>query len=270
LKATSLTLLLGILTLSNCSPTDENQVEIGDDGNSQNYLMAATLFTQQSAEYTALCHQAYHLATMQALALAGQSSKPAIILDLDETVLDNSPYTAWQVIQDRPYSPDTWTLWVLQAQAEAVPGATAFLHVADSLGYTIFYISNRDTSHLKATMQNMADLGLPQVDTSHYLLKTNTSDKTERRDAVRQMGFDILLMVGDNLGDFDGAWDKPANSVQRKTLALAAASKFGVSYIVLPNTLYGTWEGAIMGYNRDLTEATRDSLRKQALQPANL
>jgi 5'-nucleotidase (lipoprotein e(P4) family) len=237
---------------------------------SQEYLMGATLFTQQAAEYRALCYQAYNLAEWRLReALRGKPAKPAIIIDLDETVLDNSAYTAWQIAADQPYKPETWRVWVERAAAPAVPGAVPFLRLADSLEVTIFYVSNRSEEEYEATRINMEILGLPQLSPEHFLLRSTTSDKSDRRRTIYSQGYEVLLLIGDNLGDFDGYWEKLPNA-QRKESAEKIRSQFGNRYIVLPNALYGNWEGAIYQYDWSLDMRSRDQLRREALQPAEM
>lgn len=263
-------LVLISLTLAACQQKGEQTSSEACTCNTQSHLMAATLFTQQSAEYRALCYQAYATATMRLPLLAAGSENPAVVLDLDETVLDNSPYTAWQIVNDQPYGKETWAKWVDLAEAEAVPGAAEFLNFADSLGITLFYVSNRDSSQLQATMANMRELNLPQVSKEHFMLKTSTSDKTERREAVRKLGHDIAMLVGDNLGDFDHVWDKPATNEERNDSAAKASGAFGKRYIVLPNTLYGTWEGAMYNYDYSISDAERCKLREGNLKAVEL
>ena len=256
-----------IMVLSACnekSVTRESQSE----KNSQDYLIHSTLYAQSAAEYKALCYQAYSLARLRIeLVLESGVERPAVVLDLDETVLDNSPYTAWQIASGNPYTPDTWATWVEAAEAEAVPGSVEFLQWADSNSVELFYVSNRGVDGLNATIQNLTNLKIPQADSTHIFLKTETSDKSERRDKIRNQGVEIALYIGDNLGDYSEAWDKPASADERLTLVHERNSEFGVHFIVLPNALYGTWEGAIYDYNRDLNDAEQDSLRRVSLNP---
>lgn len=255
-----------IFALSACTlETAEEAPESACACNSQTHLTAGVLFTQHSGEYKALCYQAYASAKMQLPEAVAGVEKPAVVLDLDETVLDNSPYTAWQILNDRPYTPETWDDWVNLAEAEEVPGASDFLRFADSLGVRLMYISNRDTSQLAPTIANMESLGLPQLTPDHFMLKSNTSDKTARREAVRESGYEIVMLVGDNLGDFTGGYDKPATNDERNRLADRHSDRFGSKYIVLPNTLYGTWEGALYNYDRDISDEERCRLRNAAL-----
>jgi 5'-nucleotidase (lipoprotein e(P4) family) len=238
---------------------------------SQVHLLQSTLFVQQAAEYDALCYQAYEVARQRLLNIINSGvEKPAVVLDLDETVLDNSPYTAWQITSNQTFTPETWAKWVDLAEAEAVPGAAAFLHFADSLGAAIFYISNRDENQLDATILNMKKLRLPQSTPSQFLLKQATSDKSSRREAVKSRGHDIVMLIGDNLGDFSEKWDKPATTEDRKSDVSAQRSAFGNTFIVLPNPVYGTWEGAMQGYRRDYSPSQLDSLRRSALRPAKI
>ncbi len=261
--------ILLFISFYSCSPGLDRNTEDTPESqlNTQIHLLGGTLFTQESAEYRALCYQAYNLASMRLRENAASSNdRLAVVLDLDETVLDNSPYTAWQIVNDQPFTPDTWTKWVDLASAKPVPGVIPFLNLADSLGYHLFFISNRSPEHLQATVKNMADLGMPQLDSAQFMFKTTTSDKTERRDAVLAKGYKIALLIGDNLGDFDARWDKPATNPDRNDMVDSDPNIFGDKFIVLPNTLYGTWEGALYDYNRDLTDVQLDSIRRSALK----
>jgi 5'-nucleotidase (lipoprotein e(P4) family) len=262
--------LISILFLISCTPKPLGPIVEAPPANSQEYLVAGTLFTQQAAEYRALCFQAYNLAEMRLLdILKSNPEKPAVILDLDETVLDNSAFTAWQITSDTPFSEDDWAIWTEIAVAPEVPGATRFLKFADSLGVTLFYVSNRDSSALQRTIENMQNLGIPQLGEEHFMLKTTTSGKESRRQAVRDAGHNIVMLIGDNLGDFHHRWDKQQNLI-RKHWVDSLYSEFGQNFIVLPNTLYGTWEGAIYNFDWSLSNEQRDSLRKAALEPATI
>lgn len=239
----------------------------------QDYLTAATLFVQQSAEYRALCYQAYALAKLRVAEYAANGGStenpPAVVLDLDETVLDNSAYTAWQIEQNRAFDYETWAQWCDLGEAPEVPGAGDFLRYADELGITLYYVSNRDESALEATMRNMLALDMPQVKPEHFMLKTTTSDKTERRQAVEALGYEIILLIGDNLGDHHERYDKVSND-QRRNYVDEDRDRFGERFIVLPNPLYGTWEGAIYNFDRSISDDQRFQLRREALKPASI
>lgn len=261
--------LILLLTTACEKPTTKEAVEPKAPAPKvQEYLMASTLFVQYSAEYQALCLQAYNVASDRLLKIVASGvEKPAVVLDIDETILDNSAYSAWQVATDNPYSTETWALWTDLAAAPEVPGATAFLNLADSLGVALFYVSNRDTSALEPTIKNMEEMGMPQLTQSQFYLKTNTSGKAERRKAIEDQGYDVVLFVGDNLGDFHEDWDKQSVA-ERGALVVAAQKEFGDKYIVLPNPIYGTWEGALYDFDRSWSHAQHDSLRRNWLKPA--
>jgi 5'-nucleotidase (lipoprotein e(P4) family) len=262
--------LISILFLFSCTPKTTDPIAETPTANSQEYLVAGTIFTQHAAEYRALCFQAYNLAEMRLLdILKSNPEKPAVVLDLDETVLDNSAFTAWQITSDTPFSEDDWAIWTSMAVAPEVPGVTRFLKLADSLGVTLFYVSNRDSAALHPTIKNMRNLRMPQLGEEHFMLKTTTSGKESRRQAVRDAGYNIVLLVGDNLGDFHHRWDKQQNDVRNHRVD-SLKNEFGQNFIVLPNTLYGTWEGAIYNFDWSLSNEKRDSLRKAALEPAQI
>lgn len=266
---------LALLSLSvvfaACQSAPQDKPSLAEE-TSQEYLEAAVLFVQTAAEYRALCYQAYNAGEQQLRAIADTTSSTenlAVVLDLDETVLDNSPYTAWQIEANLPYSKETWAQWTDQAAADLVPGVKRFLNLADSLGFGIFYISNRDTSALNDTWKNMGIYDLPQIEPDHFYLKTTTSDKTERRDAVRDRGYEIVLFAGDNLGDYNARWDKASTS-DRRNYADAARDDFGTRFLILPGPLYGSWLASLYDYDWSLTEEQRDSLRKEALKVAEI
>ena len=263
MRYTYLTAAFAIL-LASCQQTANKPAEVQQQAPSQEYIVGATLFTQQAAEYRALCYQAYNTATSKLLvALENAPENPAVLLDIDETILDNSPYFGWQVKEDQPYTPETWAAWVAKGEAEAVPGVSEFLQLADSLGVSLFYVSNRDTSGLQPTMKNMQALGMPQASADHYYLKSTTSDKTERRQAILDKGHTILLYIGDNMGDYQAIWDAPAPNDKRKALVDQHQAEMGTKFIVLPNALYGTWTAAVYQYNM---KQSSEALSKERLE----
>lgn len=235
--------------------------------NDAEYGVQAILFHQFGSEYRALCYQAYNLAAekLKAKVKANPKGKLAIVTDLDETVVDNSYYNAWLVDEGAMYTPETWKQWTAQRKATIVPGSKAFFDLADSLGITIFYVSNRAVDEYEATLENLQTLGLPQLDSTHFYLKTTTSGKEARRQAIYDQGYEIVMFLGDNLNDFSKAFEKQSNE-RRHEITDSLESKFGNEYIVLPNAIYGEWEVALYNYNHDYTPAQRDSIRKSVLK----
>ncbi len=223
----------------------------------------ATLWLQRAPEFRAIAEQVYRQAAEKIAAPAPgsaaleQADAPAdelarlpsaIVLDLDETVLDNSIYQA-RLLRDRAnYSPATWGEWVKAGEAEAIPGAREFIATARRLGHTVFYISNRDCSTpaptaddkcpaKTATMRNLVALGIdPAPDPDRMLLRGERPDwaaKTARR-AFVAANYRIVAMVGDDIGDFV---DPRAYVGDRARLA----PRFGTTWFLLPNPIYGSW-----------------------------
>lgn len=255
-------LLLASMALLACSsPQATPTPEVTHD-----YLLMSALYVQHSAEYKALCWQTYGWAKR---ALADQLTEapvnPAIVLDLDETVLDNSPYSGWQVVNNQPYAKESWMQWTTLADADTVPGVSGFLHWVDRAGVKIFYVSNRRVAELDATLTNLNKLGLPQADSQSVLLRDTTSSKVPRRNTITEQGYSIVMLCGDNLNDFAADFEE-GNGRQRKEAAYAHQAKWGTTWIVLPNPTYGAWDGALFDFNYELSLAQRDSIRKSRLR----
>lgn len=225
------------------------------------------LFQQTAAEYRALCYQAFNTAKWQLEKIPASKvrrQKMAIVTDLDETIIDNS-YSDARLIQEGVlYSEQVWKRWTARAEATAVPGAVAFLQWAAKRGFTIFYISNRDTSDVAITMENLRKLNLPDVQEANMLFLSNTSSKEVRREKVSST-HKIVMLMGDNLNDFTTAFEK--KSIADRFIATdLAREEWGKRFIVLPNGAYGEWESALYNYQRNLTNAQRDSMRNALLK----
>lgn len=212
-------------------------------------------YQQASGEVRALQLQAYNVATRrldQLLAAHHGSKPPAVVLDLDETVLDNSPYEAASVLDGFSF-PKHWDQWVEAARAPLIPGARAFLRHADARGVAIFYVSNRSEQYEAATIANLKRDGLPQVSRESVRLKGPS--KKHRRDAISQH-HDILLLVGDTLHDFDAEFAGTSLASQRATV-MRMRHAFGNRFIVLPNASYGSWTKATLRAWQPPTQSTR-------------
>lgn len=229
-------------------------------------LMMANLWMQVSGEYKALSYQAFNIAKMSLddyLSHHKGGKKVAVVVDADETVLDNSAYESWLIGKDFGYSGKTWGKWMDDAEAKAMPGAVEFLNYAAKEGAEVFYVTNRRIAGLDGTRKNMKALGFPFVDDAHLMLRDKTSDKQPRRDKVMK-DYDIALLMGDNLNDF--AADFKTNTLD-ETYAAVEKNKalFGTKYIVLPNPSYGDWEGKVYGGNWGASAAEKDKMRKDHL-----
>ncbi|MCK4696389.1 MAG: 5'-nucleotidase, lipoprotein e(P4) family [Candidatus Cloacimonetes bacterium] len=216
-------------------------------------MLMATLWQQTSAEYRALTFQAYNIAKLRLDEdLKIQSDKKrAIVIDLDETVLDNSSFQAKSIIEGVTYYND-FDEWIELAVAKPVPGALEFLNYANDMGVNVFYISNRDSRHMKGTLKNLQKLGFPQVMESHILLRDETSSKEPRRQKVAEDHF-IVLYIGDNLIDFEDIFRKKSIE-ERFTAVEKFKDEFGDRFIILPNPMYGEWEKTLYGGTRKIPQ----------------
>ncbi len=225
----------------------------------------ATLWYQTSGELKALYYQGFQLATLrldQYLQKPSSTKKPAVVVDIDETILDNSAHQVWTIKNSTGY-PEGWADWTALAKAPALPGSLEFLQYAASKGVHVFYVTNRRETELGATIQNLADLGFPYADSTHVIPRTSTSSKVERRNAILQ-NHEIVLLCGDNLGDFDDFSDLVLTDRNAKVEQLK--DLFGSKFIVFPNPFYGDWEAAIYEYNFNRTYQEKRKLRLDAMQ----
>ena len=233
------------------------------------YQVGAIVWTQTSGEKAALAYQAFALARMtlgRDLRLR-HARKRAIIVDVDETIMDNSRFQAMLIQTNQAYSGKLWTDWVNRAEAIALPGAVEFLRYANSRGVRVFYITNRKEIEKAGTATNLTKLGFPDVNDETLLVRTdpNSSSKEPRRQTVSTKYYVVLLM-GDNLNDFADVFEKGKTVASRLSAVEQNKTQFGTRFIVLPNPMYGDWENAIYDYNDKLTEAEKNAKRKGALK----
>lgn len=196
---------------------------------------------KHAAEYKALCHQAFNLAKLRLdQALMTSPDQPlAIVADIDETLLNNLPYNEMLIETQDSFRFETWSEWVNQEIATAVPGAVDFINYADSNGVEVIYLSNRRVENYEPTKSNLLALGFPFDDTTQMLLKEETSDKTARRALLSN--HQVVVFLGDNLADFATVFYKKDN-VERSLDVDRLKDDFGDSFILFPNLIYGDWE----------------------------
>ena len=203
-------------------------------------------YQQQSAEVRALQLQAYALARANleaAIAQAGGAAGLAVVSDLDETAIDNTPLLVRDMEKCHVYDTwDTWGDWELRGKPTPIPGALNFFDFADKAGVAIYYISDRfgEPENKAATIATLKELGFPQVSDETVLLYGTS--KAERR-AVVSKDHKIVLLLGDTLHDFDGVFRKAPTDVKRAEVDKNAAH-FGADWIVFPNATYGEWSSA--------------------------
>ncbi len=190
----------------------------------------------QSREYKAVCLQTYANAWEKVEAAAKKESGPwAIVMDLDETVLDNSGYQRRLEMSGEAYSQESWEKWVIEEKSTLVPGAKEFIAKVRKLpDGRIIFISNRYARNTGHSQANLKNLGLLSAGSDIYLLRKEKADtKTIRQKEVlkgtgrmKEHGaFKVLAWFGDAAHDFP---DDPK-------------LKWGTHKFMLPNPVYGNW-----------------------------
>ncbi|MCB2207926.1 MAG: 5'-nucleotidase, lipoprotein e(P4) family [Bacteroidetes bacterium] len=243
IRKTSLLIMtiIALLSLSACcDKTESNEAE-----KQERYLMTATLYNYFAAEYQALAHQAFNIGKERLAHIRSERPEDenlAIVVDIDETILNNTPYEAKAMLDGKSYESESWYEWSNMAVAEPVPGALEFIQFADSLGFHVFYISNRkEKFEGEGTRENIRNMGFPQTMDDHFLLRTDERNKEKRRQSVSE-NYEIVLLAGDNLGDF---YEDTDVFTEREAIMKSNINHFGRKFIVLPNAIYGDWLTAI-------------------------
>ena len=250
----------------------------------QKQSLLAVLFKRTSAEYKANTFQAYAsaqrnidkaLADKSWTALLNQkngyqSLPPAVILDIDETVLDNSEHQVRSIKNGTNY-PVGWKEWVSEESAGALPGVKEYLSYADSKGVKIFYVTNRTHDLEEYTRNNIKALGLPLDNDRDVLLMKNekgwASDKTSRRDLIKK-DFRVIQIFGDQLDDFIPLEETATTVNNRKALIDKYASMWGEKWYMLINPMNGEWEEALYEHCWDCfpEQSDRVNQRLKALE----
>ncbi|KAF1715580.1 acid phosphatase [Pseudoxanthomonas yeongjuensis] len=248
----------------------------------------AVAWVQTSVEYKALSEQTYRAAADhldQALkeknwdALvpeergnAATGLKPAVVMDVDETVLDNSPYQARLVRDGTDYDEVSWDQWVAEKKAKPLPGVVDFARAATAKGVTVLYISNRAVHLEQATLANLKAVGLPVAKDVFLGLGTvvegceqNGSEKNCRRRLAGQK-YRVLMQFGDQIGDFVQV---VANTREgRDQLYGEYHDWFGERWWMLPNPTYGSWEPALFNNDWAQPREARRQAKREALDYA--
>lgn len=226
----------------------------------------SAVWQQNAGEFKALCYQAYNAARqMVDQEKAKPHSKPlAIITDVDETILDNSPYAVRQAELGNEFDIKSWTEWTAKGQAVAYPGSIAFFNHAAIRNVEVFYITNRAEAERDGTLKNLRVLGFPYADEAHLLLMKETSDREARRQEVLK-NYEVIMYIGDNLNDFSKVFYKLSQEERNKKTD-DLSREFGSRFIVLPNSGYGNWESAMPGYKSGMTPEEKDAIFMKNLQ----
>jgi len=254
----------------------------------QHDQMHAVLWMQRSAEYKACCLQVYNQASQQLGKALGDRTwtacleqidqvafaklPPAIIVDVDETVLDNGGFNARMIRDGGGFQPAAWTKWCEEQQATPVPGSLGFLTTARARGIRVVYLTNRKTgAEETATRANLLRLGYPLVEDAGedlVLTKGEVGDKSARRRKVCER-YRVIALVGDNFGDFTvpvkprknqghGEAVEAATTEKMRDACVAERSDYwGTRWFMLPNPAYGSWESVLLGQSKDKASLLR-------------
>jgi len=272
-----------LFLFSACSNQDTQRLSTpasADSSKGDDEIVMAILYQQKAAEYRALCLQSYGIARQRITEAISKYKKGhdttrlAVVTDLDETALDNSSNEAWLYLHDSSYTPAQFFDWTLMGKAGPVPGSVSFFNYVDQQKdrrgrniIDIYYVSNRKDSLpvVRATMKNMDSLGFPQIKQDHFLFDPSKDPSKESRRAAIRHDHTIVLLLGDNLGDFDAAFDNSMGDPEERIKKVdSLESKFGNRYIVFPNAEYGDWEGTLYkGHYANLKEERK--MRKESL-----
>src|SRR5499426_1436717 len=247
-----------------------------------NDLLNAVLWMQRSVEYKANALTAFALARIrldQALedrnwtaapkeqTGAYQSLPPAVILDIDETIIDNSGYQAWMTLKDTTFDPKTWNAYVKTVTSLAIPGAVEFAKYAEARGVKVFYISNRTAEEEEATRKNLEQVGFPLDDKIDTVLTTRErpewgSAKGPRRAHVAA-SYRVLLNIGDNFGDFVDEYR--GTEAERLKIMEQHKDRWGREWIMIANPAYGSFETAPFGHDFKLSVGDRRKAKRAVL-----
>jgi 5'-nucleotidase (lipoprotein e(P4) family) len=255
-----------------------------EDAPAPHDLLNAVLWMQRSVEYKANSLSAFALARLrldEALADknwtaapaeqtgAYQEFPPAVVLDLDETLIDNSKYQVWMVKNDRTFEQATWTAFVKSETSEAIPGALEFARYADQKGVKVFYITNRLTEQEEEpTRRNLERLGFPMGGNVDTLLTVKKKPDWASAKGVRRAyiakDYRVLLNLGDNFGDFVDSYR--GSEAERLKVFEDNRERWGREWIMLANPSYGSFESAPFGHNYKLPAGEQRKAKREILE----
>ena len=263
--------LLALLLLSFIALADDKEHE----------SLMATLYVQESAEYKAHIRTTFKTAEATIPFLLKQKEisasinqmngeknffdkPPAIILDVDETVFNNSAYQARLIVNNTNY-PDGWIEWVKEEKATFLPGALSYMKTAKELGVEIFFVTNRLHELETATRNNLVKEGFDLSDDIDQILTRYEKPSWDRnktsRIALIAENYRIIQIIGDNLGDFiDGQQNKKSSNF-RKSIVEQTDSFWGFVWFMIANPTYGDWEGSVIDY--DYEQSENDQIKKK-------
>lgn len=231
----------------------------------------AVLWMQTSAEYQAIVETTFRQAgkrvaelakappaTLRSAALeqSGRNTrnlKLAVIVDVDETILDNSPMNGALMHNPTQFS-CLWNSWVAQYRADFLAGAECFVGRAEAAGVDVFFVTNRNSDAEAYTIQDLRPLvvtpdriltvGEEDPHATDRAEKIWTKEKSARRSAIARSHW-IIALVGDDLADFLPSVREKVTPEKRVQAMRDNLDRFGDQWFLLPNPAYGSWEEAV-------------------------
>jgi acid phosphatase len=247
----------------------------------------AVVWTQDALEHDLVYRQVYRDAQEKLLAALhdrqwdalpkddrtapAKGLPPAVVLDIDETVLDNSPYQARLIRQGGEYNEADWAAWCKEEAARALPGVVAFTQFAARHGVAVIYVSNRAKDLDQVTLANLRKAGLPVSGPEAFLglgtfvegCEQVGTEKGCRRQLIGRK-YRVLMQFGDQVGDFVSVL---ANTPEGRAKAIAPYQAWiGERWFVLPNPSYGSWEPALFDNDWTLPRGQRRQRKLDALR----
>ncbi|MFC1610077.1 5'-nucleotidase, lipoprotein e(P4) family [Myxococcota bacterium] len=208
----------------------------------------ALLWMRTSAEYGAICMQTFD-AAWQRISSADsheQGKPPAVVMDLDETVLDSLAFQYLHARSGEPWDESKWLKWNTEHSdlISLVPGAKSFVDKLRNRGIHVAYVSNRDQSLKAPTLRVLARLGIASSENDIDLqLRADTGSKADRRGKILEE-FEVLAYLGDNLADLSEIFDKTETTSHQDRFQQLCANRqrLGKTWFVLPNPIFGAWK----------------------------
>jgi 5'-nucleotidase (lipoprotein e(P4) family) len=255
-------LLLGVFVIPGCA-----NLRTGQSGAASDDRLGATLWQTTSVEYRVVAQSIYGaakshleraLADHQWTALPAQGGNfqhlpPAVIMDIDETVIDTSGFQSLLVKTGARFSRTRWRDWSSQNEPGAVPGAIEFISFVQSRGVTVFFVTNRDYATESLTRKHLVSAGIKLPDDIDTVLSQSErpdwgTDKGSRRDFIAK-SYRVLMLFGDDLADFISEYRTSAQA----RMSEAMKHEWGTKWFMLPNPMYGSWESSLYDFNSDLS-----------------
>lgn len=261
-------IILSALFVS-CTTVQKTTVATSND---QDKLLMSVAWFQHSSEMAALYYQGFNIATQrldESVAANTSGKQLAVVVDIDETMLDNSPFETTLI--GNPDFLQGWYNWTSKAGAKALPGSLEFARYAQSQNVEIFYVTNRDDNERAVTIKNLQAEGFPFAMDDHLLTRSdlsystgNTSSKAGRRAKVADK-HEIILLIGDNLNDFSELFENRSVNDGKEAVS-QNRTQFGKKFIVLPNPMYGAWEKPLYDYKEGLSDEEKTKMIKAKLK----